>query len=188
MENRSEGDEFLRRHLGDRSFVCTCSIADNGLSLTTTDALVDTGAHGYLFISRRFADVVEKRLQVETQQDFTLAPVGGFDGKNCQKIYRAIRVDLKMQGFTNHGEWMLVIDSKHDILIGEMWLAKWDVYTDSRRKRLLFPTDRVPDPLTSATILLDPNHASWNVAHQQDADRCDRLLAEENRHLRECRQ
>ncbi len=53
---------FLPRYLGGKPFLILCTVANNGLSLTTTDTLVDTGANSYLFVSLRFSKKIAKLL------------------------------------------------------------------------------------------------------------------------------
>lgn len=61
---RNENDEkdcqkregALRQMLSGNPFLATCSIAHNGMTITTSDCLVDTGAGGEAFASLPFAD------------------------------------------------------------------------------------------------------------------------------------
>jgi len=46
---------FLDRYLGGTDLRITSKVAYNGLSLTAHHTLPDTGANGYLFVNRAFA-------------------------------------------------------------------------------------------------------------------------------------
>lgn len=50
--------EFLSHILGGDPFTCTCTVVNNGLTLTTRTALVDTGASGYLFVNIVFVTML----------------------------------------------------------------------------------------------------------------------------------
>ena len=51
----ASAQDFLNKRLGGKSWTVTCTITCNGISLTTDNALPDTGASGYLFISQDLA-------------------------------------------------------------------------------------------------------------------------------------
>ncbi len=54
---------FLPRYLGGKPFLILYIVANNRLLLTTTNALVNTGANSYLFISLRFSKKIAKLLE-----------------------------------------------------------------------------------------------------------------------------
>lgn len=183
--------DFASKFLGGRPFLSTCSIANNGVSLTTQDALIDTGANGYLFVSVSFAKRLLRQLRLEEYDGFRPRPVGGFDGSASQLIDIAIRGHLTVQNRTIRDEWFLVIDSKHDLIVGRKWLDYHDVFTDCRRRRLLFPTEHLPDPSCwkQANISLDgaPRPSKPNPAVLEDIARREKLMEMEDQRRRDGR-
>ncbi|KAK0703164.1 hypothetical protein B0T26DRAFT_658154, partial [Lasiosphaeria miniovina] len=109
--------------IGGGSFLCDCTIANNGYSLSTSDVLMDTGADGYI-----------------------LRGVADYRGKSTQEINQLVRDHLRIQGRTVHNEWMIVLEMKHDLLIGKNWFAHHDVWLDCAKQRLMFPSDWDVDP------------------------------------------
>ena len=160
--------------------------------MTTTDALVDTGANGYLFVSVAYARRLLKQLKLETRTDFTPRPVGGFENKGpSQLIDVAMRGHLTIQNRTLRDELFLVIDCKHDIIVGDKWLAYHDVLTDSRRRRLIFPTEWLPDPgwWKKANIPLDgaPPTSRPDPVAMEDIRRREVLMEKEDQRRRDGR-
>ncbi|KAK4232754.1 hypothetical protein C8A03DRAFT_20018, partial [Achaetomium macrosporum] len=137
---------FLPRYLGGKPFLVSCTVANEGLSLTTTDALADTGANGFLFVSPRFSEKMVKLLGARQNRDFVPGQVGGYDGKGTEMINTAVQAHFTVQNRTMRNEWLIVVDSAHDVIIGRKWFDLYDVLVDSRRRRLLFPPEWEPDP------------------------------------------
>lgn len=144
--------DFIRPYLGGKPFLVDGTLVNNGNSITTNDALVDTGANGYVFVSVPFA----KQLLDELGFDkfvFPKVPVGSYDGKTRESISIALRGTLQIQGRTLENEIFLVIRSAHDMIIGDKWFARHDVLPDCRNRCLVFGdeeqnTDPEPRPAT----------------------------------------
>ena len=72
---------------------------------------------------------------------------------------------------------------QHDIILGKMWMAKFDVLLDCRRKWLLWPDEQcLKDQITTGImkiiliqILKRPQ--AINEEHQQDTDRRNQMMA-----------
>ncbi|KAK4117979.1 hypothetical protein N657DRAFT_549854, partial [Parathielavia appendiculata] len=158
------------------------------VSLTTHDALADTGADGYLFVSTSFAKQLRKRLQVKRFKDFRPRPIGGFDNHGAtQWISSSVRGHLTVQGRTVYDESFLVIDSSHDVIIGRTWFERHDVLIDCKRRRLLFPPEWGPDPcwVKGANIPLDQSPAKrLDREAVEGICRRERLMDEEDRRRR----
>lgn len=183
--------DFVSKLLGGRPFLTSCSIANNGVSLTTTDVLVDTGANGYLFVSVAYAERLLKQLKLKTRTDFTPRPVGGFDNKGaCQLVDVVLVGHFTIQNRTLRDEPLLVIDSKHDVIVGDKWLDYHDILTDSRRRRLIFPTEWLPDPgwWKKADIELGaPPTGRPDPAIMEDIQRREALMEKEDQRRRDGR-
>lgn len=152
-ENRQDG--FIQRYLGGEQFCTSVSVASNGLSLFTENALVDTGANAYVIVSKTFAARLEKLLQLEVNDQFDPGHVTDFDKQNTHTISRALCGNLIVQQHTHLNEWMLILDIPHDLILGQKWLSEWDIWPDCRRRRLLYPEGHLPDPAYWNTIRMD---------------------------------
>jgi len=82
------------RLLGGRAYLISCTLAKNGLSVTTADALVDTGANGYLFINWRLVKKMEKFLGVRIKTYPATREIGGYNGSGRQEVDTLIKFDL----------------------------------------------------------------------------------------------
>lgn len=147
--------DFLRQYLGGEPFLVAATLVLNGLSFTTLDCLVDTGAGGSVFINLKLARKLQKTLRPERITNFTPQLIGGYDDKSTtQLIDVALRMDLQVQG-RRLGGTFLVVDMKHDLILGRKWLEQHDVIPDVRRHRLLYPLDRPLDPPEDTVPLND---------------------------------
>ncbi|RKF63249.1 hypothetical protein GcM3_140017 [Golovinomyces cichoracearum] len=124
--------DFLNKRLGGKSWTITCTIACNGFSLTTSNALPDTDAGGYIFINRDIAKKALKYLNPQRVIDFPPSPVAGFDGKATQLIDFALILNLKIDGREIVNVTFLVINMKHDLILGRKWFEDYGVVIDCR--------------------------------------------------------
>lgn len=152
--------------------------------MTTKDALVDTGANGYIFVSTAFARKMVKHLHVEQDDRFTPRPIGGFDGKVSQKIDVAVKANIKIQGRTFIDEWMIVLDMTHDIILGLTWLREYDIIPDPPNRRLLFPETILPDPPWRTHSPADLSPKMRSDEYDKDVVRREALMEEEDRKRR----
>ncbi|KAK4181986.1 hypothetical protein QBC35DRAFT_370256, partial [Podospora australis] len=134
--------DLLQERLGGKPFLIPISIGNNETSFLTTDGLQDTGANGDVFVSVSHAKKLMKRIpNLDRLEDFEARPVGGFDGKPSQIIDVALKGDVTIQGRTFKDQPLLVIDSKHDVIVGRQFFERHDILVDCARRRLLFPED-----------------------------------------------
>lgn len=173
--------DFLSRILGGTPFTGTCTIVNNGLSLTTTSALIDTGASGYLFVNLKFARRLVKYLQPRQITDFLPSPVGGFSGKPEQLVDVALIATIRLKGRTELSAPLMVLDMKHDMIIGQRWLEHHDIFIDCKRRELIFPPEWGPGPKPN-DIPMDPqSHSQRNPEWEEDIQRRDRAMAMEDK-------
>ncbi|KAK4183177.1 hypothetical protein QBC35DRAFT_354528, partial [Podospora australis] len=117
-------------------------------SLPTTDGLVDTGANGDVFVSVTHAKRLLRMVSdIDRLESFKARAVGGFDGKPSQIIDVALKGDMTIQGRTFKDQPLLVISSKHDIIIGRQFFERHDILVDCFRRRLLFPESLPTTPV-----------------------------------------
>ncbi|RKF58572.1 hypothetical protein GcM3_181023, partial [Golovinomyces cichoracearum] len=130
--------DFLNKRLGGKSWTIACTIARNGFSSTTSNALLGTGASGYLFISRDMAKKALEYLNPQRVTDFPPSPVVGFDCKATQLIDVALIMNLKINGRELINVPFLVINMKHDLILGRKWFEDHGVVIDCREKLFLY--------------------------------------------------
>ncbi|KAK3896448.1 hypothetical protein C8A05DRAFT_20575, partial [Staphylotrichum tortipilum] len=173
--------DFLSKYLGGKPFQAPCTLSFNGCSLMTRNALVDTGADGYLFVNVTFGRKLVRLLGCERFSDFDPHTIGGFDEDARQIIDTVVKAHLTVQNRTVRDEWLIVIDSPHDVIIGRTWFERYDVLVDCYRRRLLFPLEWEPDAnwRKDLTIRLTgeddqpPDPKIMEDIHRREALMCD---------------
>lgn len=125
--------------LGGESWTVTCTLACNGFSLTTSNALPDTGASGYLFISRDMAKKALKYLRPQRVTNFPPSPVAGFEGEATQLIDVALVMNFKIDCLELINVPFFVINMKHDLILGRNWFEQHGVIIDCREKQFFVP-------------------------------------------------
>jgi predicted aspartyl protease len=186
IDQNSQAD-LLSKCIGGKQFTIPSTIAYNGMSLTTSDALVDTGANGYIFVNRQFAERIKRHLPVTVYGDLPSVPVGGYTGKTDQKIREALKAHIRIQGRLLLDQIMVVLEMKHDIILGKTFFESHDIPVDVRRRRLMFP-DSMPPSLPSSDIRMDDaGDLLKNPAYDEDVHRREILMSKEDKRRRDGR-
>ena len=168
------------------SFTLGVQVAGNGVSIAI-NALIDTGANGYVFLNTALAIRLAQFFGVGTLPLIQDCPVRGYDGRMGEPITHAIVLGLRVDGRKLADTPMLIADlGKHDIILGKAWLAENKVLPDCTSNRLLWPDELPPWKEVAnqlvwtlpKTILRRGDRMSVN--HQRDADQRDKLLAQED--------
>lgn len=178
--------DFLKGLLGGDTLLIDCTIANNGLTLQAK-ALPDTGADAYLLVSVRFAAKLSKYLQLERLYGFEPATVAGYDGKAKQIVDLALRGHFRVQKRTVWNAPLLVLDMKHDVIIGKKYFERHDVLVDSRRKRLLYPESWKAEHLTRDIPMDEAGNLLQNPAYNADVEARDRKFEIEDKRRRDGR-
>jgi hypothetical protein len=142
---------LISDYFGGKPFLISCTIANNGTSLSTKDVLVDTEPNGYIFVSRSFAARSTTILQIEEIQLFPAGEIG----QGRETVDLALRGTLRTQNRTLPNQIFLVINCAHDLMIGKLWLARHNVLPDCKNLQLIFPSSWKPDPPYWKDISLD---------------------------------
>jgi hypothetical protein len=158
-----------------------CSLAFNGKSLSAT-ALLDSGANGYIFINVPFAKKLRRLIQTPTKSDFSPGAISGFSGKHEQMADILLLAHLRIQNRKVMNEWCIVLDMKYDVIIGRKWFEEHDTMLDVKRRRLLFPPDWLPDFYDTDISMDQHGQLLRDPAHQPDAERRDKQLADDEKH------
>ncbi|KAK3896332.1 hypothetical protein C8A05DRAFT_40179, partial [Staphylotrichum tortipilum] len=98
-----------------------------------------------------------------------------------------IKAHLTLQNRTVKDEWLIVIDSPHDIILGYKWLEHHDVLVDCRRQRLLFPPEWEPYAdwrKGLAVKLADEDNGPPDPKVMEDVRRRDALIDADDRRRR----
>lgn len=169
--------DFLRRYLGGDPMLIAASISLNGLNYNTR-ALIDTGANGYVFISKQLARRLYTTLKAPKIVGFHPQKVGGYDGKASQQIDTAALATFVIQGRRFRETPMLVLDMPQEMIVGRLFLAEHGILTDCRHRRLQFP-ESLPSLAVcyrDIDMTQSPDPRSVSPIHQSDADRRDAAL------------
>ncbi|RKF80608.1 hypothetical protein GcM3_044018b [Golovinomyces cichoracearum] len=113
--------DFLSKGLDQKSWTITCTIACSIFLLTTSNALPDTGASGYLFTSRVMTKRALKYSKPRRVTDFPPSLIAGFYGKATQLIDIALIMNLKNDGSKLVNVQFLLINKKHDPVLRRKW-------------------------------------------------------------------
>ncbi|KAK0735298.1 hypothetical protein B0T26DRAFT_816943, partial [Lasiosphaeria miniovina] len=148
---------------------------------------MDTGADGYIFISPKLAKKMVKHLQSEQLDNFRKRGVSDYRGKSTQEISQLVRGHLRIQGRTIHNEWMIVLEMKHDLLIGKNWFAYHNIWLDCAERRLLFPTDWEIDPSHWKDISVGRTKLLKSQDYQEDMIRRQAAMDAEDKRRRDRR-
>ncbi|KAJ8127922.1 hypothetical protein O1611_g5714 [Lasiodiplodia mahajangana] len=138
-------EDFLTPFLGGRSFLVSCTIVHNGQTLTTRKCLGDTGADGYIFVNTEFAEKIMKRLKPTIVEDFEERTVSGYDANSRQGIRKVLLVDLVLQGRVFKDVPLMVLNMKHELLIGKLFYETHDILPDTKRRCHIFPPNLPPE-------------------------------------------
>jgi len=172
----------LSQLIGGDAFTFSCTISNNGLGIKTS-ALIDTGANGFVFIDTEFAKTACQFLSLERYLLATPCNVRGFDGQRADPITDYLVATLIVDGRRQLKVPMLVVKLRgQDLILGRRWAANLDVLIDCKNRRLIWPDDQRRNPDWGRVISArkeDLIPKAPNPAHQQDADRRNRLMEKE---------
>ncbi|RKF75617.1 hypothetical protein GcM3_083029 [Golovinomyces cichoracearum] len=169
--NEKSPNKFLHNLIDGKPWTINCTIINNGFSLTTTDALPDTGAGGYIFVNWEFAKRVIKCLNPKKLKNFIPSQVTGYDVKKTQVVDTALVMTLRIQGYEMKNVPFLIIDMKHDIILGRKWFEKHGVKIDCRKRQLIHSDKKL---VTQTNVIpMDENeyqarNPKWNDKTKAD--------------------
>lgn len=96
LAGRKSDQNSLQKRLAEEPWTAKCTTTSNGFSLATSDTLSDTGASGYLFISRDLTKKAIKYLKPILVTN-VLSPITRFGGKATQIKDVNFLTSLKIQ-------------------------------------------------------------------------------------------
>lgn len=123
--------------IGGQPFVLPCKIGHNGIILTT-NALIDTGANGYIFINTELAAKLAKRLDIPIQTTPDTCGAEGYDGQQAQEINQLIQLSLGLDNRRFFQQPFILVHMKHDVIIGRKFFAKHQALVDCSNRQLIW--------------------------------------------------
>lgn len=78
--------------------------------------------------------------------------MGGYDGKSTQLIDTIYETTMEVQDTPIENTNLVVLNMKHDLILGRQWLAQHDVMLDVKNHRLLFPKTTSSPPENSPEL------------------------------------
>ena len=158
----------------------------NGYSVTL-NALIDSGANGFIFMDTLCACDITPFLGTKFQRLPRTYHVKGYDGKAQNDISHFTRAHLMVDGRRQYNAPLLILDlGSHDIILGRKWLERFDIGIDCKRRRLIWPKgysqshSMIREIETTRENLLPP---TYHQSHQADANARDQAFEDEDRAL-----
>lgn len=168
------------------SLTVPIQLAKNGLSICT-QALVDTGANGFAFLDIFLAERLVKHFHYHVLPLKQPCKVKGFDGRVENAITHLMILSVVVDKRVMYNLPFLIVRlGKHDVILGRMWLARYNVMVDCNRRRLLWPEEvtlreeirtKQFTPIPKKLLL---RNREVEIQHQKDADRRDRAMEQQD--------
>ena len=155
-----------------------CTVSKNGLEIKTR-TLIDTGANGYIFIDKRFAEKASQHLNVPIQDLPEARNIRSFEGKQGNPITQYIEMNLHIDGRKQNKQTMLIVQlGGHDLILGKTWAKEYNVLVDCKNQQLLWPDDSKPSKGWDRVVATHRRNLFpvVNVEHQADARHRDKLI------------
>ena len=139
-------------------------------------SLADTGANGYLFIKN---EVARKASEIFGTPILSLpysVQVSGFQGTNCSRVSKYIRLHLTIQGRRIYNCPFLLVDlGNQDLIIGKKLMHHFKLHLDIRKERFVWPSEYPPTPIFQREIIVPLESSSpgslKRLSHQGDMER-----------------
>lgn len=169
----------------EKIFRVPCKLTNNGISISIL-ALPDSGAHGFCFINRNIATNVSSKLGIVPLNLPNPITPKGYNGVLGRLITQFLVITMIIDGHTLSKIPFLILDlGNQDVILGDAWMAHFDVLPDLRHKKLFWRTPPKAKPSFQKEIVI-PRSLLQPVLprpdHQADADRRDRaILLDEQR-------
>jgi hypothetical protein len=171
--------------MGGKAFTVPCSLSHNGIAIDTL-ALPDSGANGFAFLNTAFAIETAKFLNVKAKRLKQPIAVKGFSGKGDHVITHYIKFTLTIDGRRQVDIPFCILNlGNHDVILGAKWMAYFDVQSDLRREKLLWPET---SPRTTQNVfhreIRTPRQSLMgreiNPSYQRDVESRDVAFAHED--------
>jgi hypothetical protein len=165
------------------AFRVPISLVKNGISFKIT-SLPDSGAHGFCFLNTRIA---QRASQLTGNAPLRLKhPITpkGYDGVHGKVITHFVVYTIKIDGYTLPEIPFLILDlGNQDAILGNGWLAHFDVLPDLKNKKLFWRTPPPYRPSFTRQIQVASKSSSERInrSHQLDVEHRQRLFTNQER-------
>lgn len=169
---------------GEKVFQVSCNLINNGISISIL-ALPDSGAHGFCFLNRAITSNICSKLGITPIALPKPITPKGYNGVKGRIITHFIVTTLRIDGYTLKKIPFLILDlGSQDIILGDAWMAHFDVLPDLRNRKLFW---RTPPEIKASfqreiripRELLRPPPPK--LEHQIDAKRRDDAISREEK-------
>lgn len=156
------------------TFRVPCRLVHNGVSISVL-SLPDTGASLFICVDTRIAESACERTGAKKHSLAHPIRPKGYNGVPGRIITHFVLFDLFIDGYTLLQIPFLILDhGNHDVILGEGFMAHFDILPDMRHRKLIWRTKPEPTPsfarqLTVPRSALLPRKPS--LSHQYDSDR-----------------
>ena len=165
--------------MGGKHLTISCTLASNGYGVIS-QALIDSGANGFLFIDTQCAIDIAKFLKLKAKRLPRAVPVKGYDGQRGQPVTHYLRLHLSVDGRRQYNVPLLILNlGSYDLILGRKWLAFLDILVDVRRRRLVWPRELEPSTSVIKEIVVTRDSlrpTKIKRSHQEDADARDQAM------------
>lgn len=170
----------LSQLVGGEQFLVPSIVSRNGFGIKLK-ALADSGANGFCFVNSTLATTVAEYLQIEKQQAARPIPVNGFDGRPSTPVTEFLTVHLLVDGRRVYNVPILIVDlGNHDMILGRIFLAHFDIWLNVRDRTLVWPDDQPRTPSFARTLVTTILTLKRPVDLEHQADMVRRDLAIES--------
>ena len=127
--------------MGGPHFTYPCRLAKHGISIQLR-SLIDTGANGFAFLNKPFAEKLQNFLGITPQRLLQPITIKGYDGKANNQItsYLSLSFIIDKRKMINMPFFLLELGN-HDLILGRIWLEYFKVLPDVANKSLIWPKE-----------------------------------------------
>ena len=104
--------------MGGKHLTIACKISKNGYGVTL-QALIDSGANGFVFIDTLCAGDIAKYLGLKAQPLPRTIAVKGYDGQSRNSASHYLHLHLTIDGRRQYNVPFVILDlGSHDVILG----------------------------------------------------------------------
>lgn len=160
-------------------FRVPCKLSKNGISISIL-ALPDSGAHGFCFLDRSISVKICSRLGIVPIALPRPITPKGYNGVSGRIITHFLVTTMIINGYTLPQIPFLILDlGNQDVILGDAWMAHFDVLPDLRQKKLFWRNPPKNKPSFQRELIIPREFLRqplFRHDYQTDADRRDKTF------------
>src|SRR4030088_2454312 len=176
----------IDRSSNQNTFTVPTQIQVDGLCLRT-QAICDTGAEISLAISHAMAKKAQESLGAEIVKKPKPLHLSDYRRQPAGKATHELVVSFVVDGRQFPKQRFLILDTGHDIFIGQDWLVKQDVWLHPKTRSFSWPDDKPALARYAPSIPLPRTVPRIDKLAQADAERRDRKIDQQSILTTPCR-